>query len=141
MADTFNLQRFIAAQAPVFEQVLRELRRGKKQTHWMWFIFPQIQGLGFSSTAQFYALESQAEAAAYAAHPLLGPRLTLCAEVLLELEHVSALDIFGPVDEQKLRSCMTLFAAVSGGQSVFQSVLDRYFAGQRDQKTLDFLRT
>ena len=139
MADPHNLQRFVDAQKPIFEQVLQELSDGQKATHWMWFVFPQVQGLGISATSRFYAIRSIAEARAYLAHPQLGPRLRQCAETLLALDGYSAQDIFGYVDASKLQSCMTLFARASGSQSPYQNVLDDYFDGQFDQSTLDRL--
>lgn len=141
--DPHDLNRFVAAQEHDYTRALAELRAGQKRTHWMWYIFPQMVGLGFSSTAKFYAIQSEAEARAYLAHPLLGPRLIECCQALLSLENRSALAIFGSTDELKLCSCMTLFAAVSppGSDSVFDRVLSSYFHGQRDEKTLQILRT
>ena len=133
--DPFNLQRFIDAQQGVFESALRELRRGRKTSHWMWFIFPQIEGLGYSATARHYAIRNGAEARQYLDHPVLGPRLRECAEALLALEGRSADEIFGYPDELKLRSSMTLFARVSAPGSVFARVLDKYYDGVGDDKT------
>lgn len=127
------------AQDPVYLLVLDELRAGRKTTHWMWFIFPQIAGLGASTTSRFYALENADEARAYLAHDVLGQRLRDCAELLLSLQGRSAHEIFGSPDDLKLRSCMTLFASVSPQKSVFHQVLDRYYGGIADEKTLAVL--
>ncbi len=136
MADTFNLQRFVDAQEPVYRRVSAELRAGRKQSHWMWFIFPQIAGLGMSPTSVFYAVSSLDEAKAYLAHPVLGSRLRECAELALDVEGRSARDIFGPVDEMKFRSSMTLFAKASPEGSVFERCLQKYFCGSDDPATL-----
>ena len=138
-ADPFNLRRFISAQDPVYSAVRDELRGGRKRTHWMWFIFPQIDGLGFSSTSRHYAIKTKAEAQQYLQHPTLGARLVECAELVLRVQGKSALTIFGSPDDLKLRSSMTLFAAVSEPGSVFERVLGQYFQGQRDAKTLALL--
>ena len=135
MADTFNLQRFVDAQEPVYRRVSAELRAGRKQSHWMWFIFPQIAGLGMSPTSVFYAVSSLDEAKAYLAHPVLGSRLRECAELALDVEGRSARDIFGPVDEMKFRSSMTLFAKASPEGSVFERCLQKYFCGSDDPAT------
>ena len=137
--DPFNLGRFVSAQAPIYSQVLKELKAGQKRTHWMWFVFPQIDGLGYSSTARHYAIKSEAEARRYLDHPVLGPRLVECAETLLGLAGPSASDIFGYPDDLKLRSSMTLFARVSGPGSVFARVLDKYYGGVADAQTLGIL--
>lgn len=137
--DPFNLARFLQAQERSYEAALAELRRGSKRSHWMWFIFPQIAGLGSSPTAQFYAISSGAEAEAYAAHPVLGPRLVSCAEALLGVGSKSASEIMGYPDDLKLRSSATLFAAASPSGSVFQRLLEKYFAGDPDPKTLEIL--
>ena len=137
--DPFELERFVQAQETVYTQVLTELHSGRKRSHWMWFIFPQIAGLGFSSMSQRYAIKTHAEAEAYLAHPILGQRLIACAGGLLAIKHRSALEIFGSPDDMKLKSSMTLFAAVSAPTSVFDRVLDAYFHGQRDQRTLELL--
>jgi uncharacterized protein (DUF1810 family) len=136
--DPHNLQRFVGAQENVYPQALAEIRRGRKQSHWMWFIFPQFVGLGFSSTSQHYAIRSLDEAAAYLQHPILGPRLTECAEATLGVEGKSAHEIFGSPDDMKLRSCATLFDAVSPG-SIFDRLLLKYFEGERDERTLRLL--
>ena len=137
MDDTFHLQRFVAAQdaGGTFDRALDELRRGSKSSHWMWFIFPQIAGLGRSPTAQQYAISSLDEARAYLAHPVLGPRLVQCAVVVGEIDGRTAEQIFGSIDAQKLRSSMTLFLRAAPGDSVFQQVLDTYFDGVADAAT------
>jgi len=137
--DPFDLQRFAAAQAPVFETVLRELRNGRKASHWMWFVFPQIAGLGSSPMALRYAIGSLDEARAYLAHPLLGPRLKACVDILLGLEGRSAHAIFGSPDDMKLRSCLTLFAAAAPDEALFRKALDRFFDGHPDRATLERL--
>lgn len=134
-----DLGRFVAAQDPVYEQVRAELASGKKLSHWMWFIFPQLRGLGSSAMAMRYALASRAEASAYWRHPLLGPRLRECSELVLAIRGKSALEIFGQPDDMKLRSCMTLFANSVEGEPLFQQVLARYYAGRQDEKTLALL--
>ena len=139
-ADPWRLDRFVAAQdrGGTYERAAAELRAGEKSGHWMWFIFPQIAGLGLSETAQRYAIGSIAEARAYLAHPVLGPRLRECARIVAGTEGRSAERIFGPVDAMKLSSSMTLFAAADeeAGQSVFQAVLARYFGGVADEATV-----
>lgn len=134
-----DLERFVVAQRDVYADALDELRAGHKRTHWMWFVFPQIEGLGHSPTAQFYAIRGKKEAQRYLAHPVLGARLAECAGVLLELSGRSAHDIFGHPDDRKLQSSMTLFERVDGPNSVFGSVLDRYYGGERDAATLQKL--
>jgi len=138
-ADPFNLARFVSAQETTFLRALTELRHGQKESHWMWFIFPQIDGLGSSRTAKLYAIKSQEEAAAYLRHPSLAPRLIQCAEALLQIDGKAASEIMGYPDEMKLRSSMTLFASISGPGSVFHRVLDKYFQGDPDQKTLELI--
>jgi uncharacterized protein (DUF1810 family) len=136
-ADRFDLERFVTAQAPVFETVLAELRAGRKRTHWMWFVFPQLRGLGRSSTAQFYGISSIDEAQAYLAHPLLGPRLDLCTRIVLASKSASLHAIFGSPDDLKFRSCMTLFSlAADGPDNPFHQALDRWCNGQPDKHTL-----
>jgi uncharacterized protein (DUF1810 family) len=131
-----DLSKFLEAQGSgTYEQALRELRAGRKQGHWIWFVFPQIAGLGRSPTAQHYALSGLDEARAYLAHPLLGPRLVECAQALLELPVGDAVAVLGSIDAVKLRSSMTLFAR-AGGDPVFGRVLDKYFAGTEDDATL-----
>lgn len=138
-ADRFNLKRFVLAQAGVFEQVVAELRAGRKMSHWMWFIFPQIQGLGRSPTAMEYAISGRDEARAYLEHPLLGSRLKECTRLVLQVQKRSAADIFGSPDDMKFRSCMTLFAKVSTGDDIFVRALEKYFGGAPDRLTLDRL--
>jgi len=137
MTDRFNLQRFVDAQdaGGTYDTAVRELRAGRKRSHWMWFVFPQIAGLGRSATAQQFAISGLPEAEAYLAHAVLGPRLVACARVLTELPGRSAVDILGPVDAQKLQSSMTLFAHAAPEEKVFRTVLDRYFAGEADSGT------
>ena len=136
MADVpFDLQRFLDAQANTYEQALAELRDGAKRTHWMWFVFPQIVGLGRSGMAQRFAISGLEEARAYAAHPTLGRRLVECARALTDLDTADAVQVFGPVDAQKLRSSMTLFAHAVPDEPVFRQVLDHYFGGEMDPGT------
>ncbi|MBU0664448.1 MAG: DUF1810 domain-containing protein [Proteobacteria bacterium] len=137
--DPFDLNRFSRAQEKIYPKVLEELRKGRKESHWMWFIFPQIEGLGRSATAKFYAIKSLEEAAAYLNHPVLGQRLLQCSESLLNIHQKSASAIFGFPDEWKLRSCMTLFATIAEEDSVFARVLANYFNGQTDQRTMEIL--
>ena len=139
MSDPFDLRRFVAAQQDVYDTALNELRAGHKTSHWMWFIFPQIAGLGRSATAQKYAIGSLAEAESYLAHPVLGARLLECARILTQLSGRTARDVFGPLDAQKLHSSMTLFARAAAGRSPFGEVLARYFDGAEDQATLQRL--
>jgi len=138
MDDPFGLQRFVDAQDRVYRQVCAELAAGRKSSHWMWFVFPQLKGLGRSATAQHYGIASKAEAQAYWAHPVLGPRLAQCTELALAVEGRSAHEIFGPPDDLKFRSCMTLFAQATG-EPVFARALDKYFDGQPDPGTLELL--
>ena len=136
MDDRFDLQRFVDAQQPVYETVLSELRDGRKRGHWMWFIFPQISGLGHSVTSQTFALSSLAEAAAYLTHPTLGPRLRECAALVAGIEGRSVDEIFGYPDDLKFHSSMTLFAHAAPREPVFAACLEKYFGGQRDPRTL-----
>ena len=138
MTDPFDLERFLEAQEPVFRAVLTELGQGRKQSHWMWFVFPQIAGLGFSAMSQRYAIGSRAEAKAYLAHPVLGPRLTQCTRLVLAVQGRTINAILGAPDDAKFRSSMTLFGAVSD-EAVFDEALARYFAGQPDGATLEIL--
>jgi uncharacterized protein (DUF1810 family) len=137
--DPHDLQRFVAAQADIYAEALDELRRGSKEGHWMWFVFPQIDGLGRSEMAKFFALKSRAEAQAYLRHEILGPRLEECAAALLSVEGKSAGEIFGSPDDLKLHSSMTLFAAVVVVDSVFQAVLAKFFQAAPDERTLELL--
>ena len=134
VSDAFNLQRFVDAQAQTYDQALAELRAGRKRTHWMWFVFPQIAGLGRSPTAQHFAISGLDEARAYAAHPILGPRLREAAAALTELEATDAEQVLGSDDARKLRSSMTLFARATD-DPLFQRVLDQYFDGASDGAT------
>jgi len=136
VSDRFNLQRFVDAQASVYQEVRRELRAGRKESHWMWFIFPQIAGLGTSPTSVRFAIASLDEARAYLAHPVLGPRLRECAKLAVDVEGRTAREIFGPVDEMKFRSSVTLFAQAAPDEDVFQRCIDKYFAGSHDPATL-----
>ena len=135
-----GLDRFVQAQAASFDHALAELQSGHKRSHWMWFIFPQLAGLGASALSQRYAIQSLAEAEAYLQHPVLGRRLIECAEAVLAVEGRSALDIFGSPDDLKLRSCATLFAQVSPPGSVFERLLEKYFDARPDERTLRLLR-
>jgi uncharacterized protein (DUF1810 family) len=137
--DPDLLSRFVLAQQDDYEQALAEIRSGRKRSHWMWYIFPQLDGLGVSSTAKYYAIKSLAEAKAYLAHPVLGPRLRECAEAAGGVEGRSATEIFGSPDDLKLRSCATLFACVSPAGSVFDRLLDKFYGGERDARTLQLL--
>ncbi len=137
--DPHNLSRFVQAQARDYEQALAEIRSGRKRSHWMWYIFPQFNGLGFSATSKRYAIKSLAEAEAYLNHPVLGPRLLGCAEAVLAVPGRSAYEIFSSPDDIKLKSCATLFAHASPAGSVFDRLLDQYFHGERDGKTLRLL--
>ncbi len=133
--DAFDLGRFVSAQEDVYDSALAEIRGGRKRTHWMWFVFPQLRGLGSSPIAKQYAIRTAAEARAYLTHPLLGPRLVECCEALLRVNGGSANDIFGSPDDLKLRSCATLFASVSEPGSIFARVLEKFYAGVSDKKT------
>lgn len=137
--DRFDLERFVRAQAPDHERVLAELRSGRKHTHWMWYVFPQLRGLGTSSMAERFGIGGLAEARAYLAHPLLGPRLLECVEALLALQGVSAHDVVGSPDDLKLRSSATLFARASPPGSAFERLLAKYFSGEPDPGTLRLL--
>lgn len=132
---THDLESFLTAQAPIYDQVVTELASGRKRTHWMWFIFPQIAGLGMSETSRRYAIRDLDEARAYLAHPILGARLQQCAKLVLDVRNRTAHEIFGSPDDLKLHSCATLFAQVSPPKSVFHQVLDRFFGGEEDTRT------
>ncbi len=134
-----GLERFIDAQESVYETVRAELAAGKKRSHWMWFIFPQLKGLGRSDTARFFGIDGRDEAVAYWRHPVLGARLKACTQLVARHEEKTAFEILGSPDDVKLKSCMTLFAVVAPGESVFSEVLQRYFEGERDVATLDLL--
>ena len=137
--NPFNLSRFVSAQEKVYEGVLKELKNGNKRSHWMWYIFPQLDGLAQSTTSKYYAIKSREEALAYLNHPVLGSRLLECANTVLDVEGKSVLEIFGYPDNLKLKSSMTLFSEVAT-DSVFVRVLDKYFQGERDRKTLQLLK-
>jgi uncharacterized protein (DUF1810 family) len=140
VSDSFDLQRFVDAQASIYRQVIEELSRGRKQTHWMWFIFPQIAGLGFSAMAQRFAIGSHAEAVAYLEHGLLGPRLIECTRLVMAASERSVTDILGPPDDMKFRSCMTLFDAVSK-QEIFAEAIAAFYPDGKDRATLKVLET
>ena len=138
-AGAVDLSRFVDAQASVYGTVVKELRDGHKRSHWMWFVFPQLKGLGVSTTARHFGLAGAEEAGAYLAHPLLGARLVECTRLVLAVRGKSAHDIFGSPDDLKLRSCMTLFDRVAPEQEVFAEALRRYFDGRPDARTLALL--
>ena len=137
--DPYDLARFVKAQSDVYDRALTEIRAGRKQSHWMWFVFPQLDGLGSSSTARQFSIKSLAEAEAYLRHPVLGSRLVQCAEAAIALDGVSAEEIFGSIDGKKLRSSATLFSRVSAAGSVFHRLLDRFHDGEPDPRTLTLL--
>jgi uncharacterized protein (DUF1810 family) len=137
--DPFSLNRFVQAQEVDYQRALSELQGGRKRSHWMWYIFPQYVGLGSSTMSQRYAIRSLAEAEAFLRHPLLGPRLLACAEAALAIEGRSASQVFGSPDDMKLRSSATLFAYVSSPGSAFERLLDKYFWGERDEKTVQLI--
>lgn len=134
-----NLQRFLDAQAKIYDQALTEIQNGKKKSHWMWFIFPQISGLGFSETSKYYGIEDREEAELYLKHPVLGERLIRICDVLLKLPDNNANRIFGSPDDMKLKSSMTLFASLGNANPVFKDVLKKYFNGLMDNKTLQLI--
>jgi len=136
MDDPYNLRRFVDAQQAVYETVCRELRQGRKESHWMWFIFLQIKGLGQSEMARKFAISSRDEAKAYLAHPVLGPRLRECTRIVADLEGKSVEDIFGYPDDRKFRSSMTLFAQTAKDNEIFRRCLEKYFQGEPDRLTL-----
>jgi uncharacterized protein (DUF1810 family) len=138
-SDRFRLARFLEAQARAYPQVCAELTAGRKHSHWMWFIFPQLAGLGTSATARHYALGSLGEARAYLAHPVLGARLRECTSLVLAVERRSTAQIFGHPDDLKFRSCLTLFRAAAPGERLFDDALARFFSGEPDPLTLKLL--
>jgi uncharacterized protein (DUF1810 family) len=138
--DPFDLERFVSAQADAIARVRAELQRGRKQSHWMWFVFPQLAGLGFSPMAQRYAISSLAEARAYLAHLVLGARLRECTELVVAIDGKTVHDILGAPDDLKFRSCLTLFAEAAPDEIVFNVALEKYFAGAKDPRTLALLR-
>ncbi len=140
MSDPYDLQRFFDAQDRVYAQVVAELRAGRKTSHWMWFVFPQIAGLGSSPMAQRYAIRSLEEARAYLAHPVLGARLRECTQLLLNVKGRDISDILGYPDDLKFRSSMTLFAALDDAPALFGAALEQYFSGEPDARTLEILR-
>jgi uncharacterized protein (DUF1810 family) len=137
--DPYNLNRFVEAQHDNYEQALSEINSGRKRSHWMWYIFPQADGLGFSSTSKFYAIKNLDEARAYLEHPVLGPRLLACVQAVNRIDGRTASQIFGSPDDMKLKSCATLFACVSPDGSVFHQLLARYYGGRVDSNTLRLL--
>jgi uncharacterized protein (DUF1810 family) len=139
--STFDLERFVSAQEPVYSTVVGELRNGMKASHWMWFIFPQIDGLGSSPTARHYAIRSLDEANAYLAHPILGSRLIECTELVNNVEGKSLREIFGSPDDRKFHSSVTLFSLIEPRQSVFELALTKYFTGELDERTTAILGT
>ena len=139
MSDTYNLHRFLTAQAPTYDTVLAELRAGRKSSHWIWFIFPQIAGLGHSAVSQQFAIASLDEAKAYLQHPVLGQRLRECTQLVLNVEGRNAEEIFPYPDNLKFRSCMTLFLTAAPEHTLFNNALLKYFDGKPDQSTLDIL--
>ena len=140
MSDPYSLDRFVQAQADVYAEVVAELSAGRKRTHWMWFIFPQIAGLGRSATAQHFAIGSLAQARAFAAHPVLGPRLLQCAALALDAKASDAHALFGSPDDMKFHSSMTLFALADPDAAVYEACLARYFKGEADTRTLELVR-
>ncbi|MDQ6636060.1 MAG: DUF1810 domain-containing protein [Gemmatimonadota bacterium] len=138
-SDPHDLQRFLDAQASNYADALAELRAGRKRSHWMWYVFPQYDGLGHSAMTRRYSIRSLGEAEAYLRHPILGLRLMECAEAVLDVEGRSAHEIFGSPDDAKLRSSATLFSRVAPAGSVFHRILDRYFAGEPDGRTLELI--
>ena len=139
MTDAYNLHRFLDAQEPVYDTALTELQAGRKSSHWIWFIFPQIAGLGHSSMAQRFAITSLDEAKAYLQHPTLGPRLRFCTQLVLDVKGRRAKEIFPYPDDLKFRSCMTLFLTAATDNTIFKDALLTYFDGKSDQLTLDLL--
>ena len=139
MKDPYNLQRFVDAQSAVIDRVYSELRAGRKRSHWMWYIFPQISGLGSSATARKFAISSLAEAVSYLDHAILGPRLRNCTELVNTIEGSSIEEIFGYPDHLKFHSSMTLFARAAPDEPIFQAALDKFFGGKLDKLTLDRL--
>ncbi|RJX74894.1 DUF1810 domain-containing protein [Pseudomonas sp. LS-2] len=140
MNDSFDLSRFVEAQRPVISRVMDELRSGRKTSHWMWFVFPQLKGLGRSEIAMRFGIAGMEEARAYLAHPLLGPRLDECVQTLLEHANLSAFEIFGSPDDLKLHSCLTLFNEVHSEAALFQRALDQFFEAAPDDTTIQLLQ-
>jgi len=140
MHDPYDLNRFVTAQAAVYSQVLAELEAGEKHSHWIWFIFPQLKGLGLSTQSEFYGIGTLAEAQAYAQHPILGPRLDECTRLVHLVEKRTIRQILGSPDDLKFRSSMTLFARATPQNPIFQAALNKYFNGEPDRRTLELLR-
>ena len=140
METVSNLNRFLEAQQTKFNDALSEIKNGKKRSHWMWFIFPQIAGLGFTDFNVFYAIQNKEEAAQYLNHPVLGKRLLEITKVVVEINGKTALEIFGKPDERKLKSCMTLFNILNNPNPIFQQVLDKYYNGMKDENTLQLIK-
>ncbi|WP_444943154.1 DUF1810 domain-containing protein [Microbulbifer sp. ZKSA006] len=140
MAQSFHLERFVTAQEGSYERALSELHGGHKHSHWMWYIFPQVSGLGHSATSEHFAIKTLDEARAYLEHPLLGPRLKACCEVLLQLKGDSAYQIFGSPDDMKLKSSMTLFSIADPSNKLFAQVLEKYYEGKKDLRTFEILK-
>jgi uncharacterized protein (DUF1810 family) len=140
MQDPYNLSRFVDAQDPVLQEVLAELRHGRKTSHWMWFVFPQIQGLGYSATARHFAISSLQEAKAYLDHPVLGQRLIECTRLVNAINGKTVHEVFGSPDDLKFRSCMTLFAHAAPAPNTFEDALQKYFSGRGDQQTLALIQ-
>ena len=140
MSDLFNLVRFIEAQDPVYARVCSELRQGRKVSHWMWFVFPQIEGLGRSGMARKFAISSIEEARAYLDHPVLGPRLRECTRLVCQISETTIQEIFGSPDDMKFRSCMTLFSRADDDDGIFQEALNKFFSGEPDELTLERIR-
>jgi uncharacterized protein (DUF1810 family) len=139
VSDAFNLPRFVKAQEAHYDSALRELKAGRKRSHWIWYVFPQIAGLGTSATSRRYAISSCDEARAYAEHPILGPRLRECTQLVLDIEGRGADEIFPYPDDLKFRSCMTLFECCADDPVLFRAALDKYFGSEPDRRTLDIL--
>ncbi len=139
MDDPYNLDRFVRVQEDIYDQVVKELKAGEKRSHWMWFIFPQVKGLGFSPMAVEFAIKSRGEAVAYLEHPIVGARLRECTRLVNAIEGRTIQRIFGSPDDMKFRSSMTLFAEVAAGDEVFKDALEKYFGGEPDKRTLAWL--
>ncbi len=139
--EPLTLQRFVSAQRPIYQQVLEELNDGAKRTHWMWYIFPQIKGLGVNEMARYYSLENLQEARMYLAHPVLGSRLRECCEIVLNIRNKTAAQIFGHPDDLKFRSCLTLFNLAAPDEVLFKKLIDKYYKGFLDPKSIEILKT
>jgi uncharacterized protein (DUF1810 family) len=139
MEKRYDLDRFLEAQRETYNNALHEIRQGSKQTHWMWFIFPQLRGLGFTDYNIFYGIENLKEASLYVNHPILGKRLVEITQAMLEIENKTALEILGRPDERKLKSCMTLFGLLPETSKCFRQVLEKYYNGEQDERTLQFI--